>query len=999
MNAEIVALLVKASAILSGAAVIVFLLRNSSAARRHFVWSTAMTSVLVLMLLQLIIPPIILPVAENSAIAAFAHQSATDKSKRTVGSSYELVNETMATAATSSGRELSVPAEWQRGENSAIVADYMKSHNRNSTALRSRATDSTDIARNSTTKFAVPFAGATTPTSANAPITQVNDGVALDDRSFNHVTSNFQSISEQARTGLLIAWVVGTVLLLLRLVVAHLQLRNIARSSNVVIDSNVRNELDRIASRLIIGRPVRVLVHANITTPSTAGWRNPIVMLPSSHTKWTATRRTAVLTHELAHIARRDSLSQTVASIVCALFWFHPGFWLALRLLRAEGERAADDCVISSGMTPVDYAGHLIAIATASARSEPYVPTVAIGMARSSQLELRLQALLNSRQHRHVFSRARQRVLSTAALFAVAPLAALQARVQPPKPRPVPPVVVPAVQSPKVVKPITQPPTIVAPAPQLPAPVAAPTVQPPVVLAPVPRSVILPLPSRDVIPPPLPSRALNAPSLPSRDVVSPPPPSRAVNAPPLPSRDVVSPPPPSRAVNAPPLPSRDAVSPPLPGRDAIAPSLPNRNVMSPPIVIAPPRAVPQAVIRVDTTFERSIDAVVGDSLYVNLKTGGNLTVNGWDSPNARLVAKLGGTRWRDAQIVFAQGPKGLQLITAPDQSTIINVNRGMILSRPIAVGDPSRSILTAVEYEFELWVPRRTNVRFTSAIGALTLRDLNGDIDGSTKLGAIDIANTRGKTNLTTDNGDIRVASSSLSGSVQTGCGTLNVSNGGSALAATTKFDPTPSNDPRYAGNLYFLDGILFTEYCRLKPRVSSVPGVDESIPYGPISIDSAPNGGRLSTKSGDVKLGSSAGVLSASTSKGDIEIGRMAGDLTAITGSGNITTKVINTTDEVHNVWIRAKNGTVTLQLPDNLDAELDIETTYTQAFLEQFKRPARIRDDRALPQTETAAWYRINDEPLRKAVRTKGTLGKGAGRIYIRVTDGDVVLERTHS
>jgi beta-lactamase regulating signal transducer with metallopeptidase domain len=44
------------------------------------------------------------------------------------------------------------------------------------------------------------------------------------------------------------------------------------------------------------------------------------------------------LLHELAHIARRDCLTQLRASVVAALYWPHPGAWWLARRLRIERE-------------------------------------------------------------------------------------------------------------------------------------------------------------------------------------------------------------------------------------------------------------------------------------------------------------------------------------------------------------------------------------------------------------------------------------------------------------------------------------------------------------------------------------------------------------------------------------------------------------------------------------------------------------------------------------
>jgi beta-lactamase regulating signal transducer with metallopeptidase domain len=64
--------------------------------------------------------------------------------------------------------------------------------------------------------------------------------------------------------------------------------------------------------------------------------------------------------------------------IACALFWFHPLVWFAFARLREEAERAADDCVLSSGISVIDYAGHLLALARHTIDVPPNVAVLRI---------------------------------------------------------------------------------------------------------------------------------------------------------------------------------------------------------------------------------------------------------------------------------------------------------------------------------------------------------------------------------------------------------------------------------------------------------------------------------------------------------------------------------------------------------------------------------------------------------------------------------------------
>jgi hypothetical protein len=137
---------------------------------------------------------------------------------------------------------------------------------------------------------------------------------------------------------------------------------------------------------------------------------------------WDEERRRAVILHELAQVARFDCLTQTLAAVASALYWPHPGIWWAARQLRVERELACDDCVLSTGTEPREYAGHLLEIAHSLGGSE--APALAVTMARPRQLEGRMVAMLDASRNRTPPAVARRVLAGVLAAAVVAPLAA-----------------------------------------------------------------------------------------------------------------------------------------------------------------------------------------------------------------------------------------------------------------------------------------------------------------------------------------------------------------------------------------------------------------------------------------------------------------------------------------------------------------------------------------------------------------------------------------------
>ncbi len=192
----------------------------------------------------------------------------------------------------------------------------------------------------------------------------------------------------------------GVAVILIALFVHHSRLRRCARRANDVMDPEWRRLLAECARSMGVRSDVRLLRSREQSMPMTFGIRRPSIMIPAIAETWTGDRRRAVILHELAHVARRDCLTQTLAFVTCALYWFHPAVWWGTRRLRVERELACDDRVIAAGAQPREYAGHLLEIAYSF--GDHRVSAMAVSMARPQELESRLLAALDDGRNRTV---------------------------------------------------------------------------------------------------------------------------------------------------------------------------------------------------------------------------------------------------------------------------------------------------------------------------------------------------------------------------------------------------------------------------------------------------------------------------------------------------------------------------------------------------------------------------------------------------------------------
>ncbi|HUF63463.1 MAG TPA: M56 family metallopeptidase, partial [Verrucomicrobiales bacterium] len=88
----------------------------------------------------------------------------------------------------------------------------------------------------------------------------------------------------------------------------------------------------------------------------------------------------------------------------CALYWFNPLVWIAARQMIAERERACDDIVLHHGAKPAHYAEQVLEIA-ASAAPARFAAYSGLPMARPSNLEGRLRAILDGTRNRAALTR------------------------------------------------------------------------------------------------------------------------------------------------------------------------------------------------------------------------------------------------------------------------------------------------------------------------------------------------------------------------------------------------------------------------------------------------------------------------------------------------------------------------------------------------------------------------------------------------------------------
>ena len=135
----------------------------------------------------------------------------------------------------------------------------------------------------------------------------------------------------------------------------------------------------------------QLLVTSQVDGPVTFGWFRPVVLLPESFADSRPDTQSAVLTHELVHVERRDWLWTVAEEIIRSVLWFHPAVrWLVNRVQLAREQVVDREVVNRTG----DREAHLRALVEITkARAAPAFPA-APAFLRRWHLKARVQTLL-----------------------------------------------------------------------------------------------------------------------------------------------------------------------------------------------------------------------------------------------------------------------------------------------------------------------------------------------------------------------------------------------------------------------------------------------------------------------------------------------------------------------------------------------------------------------------------------------------------------------------
>jgi beta-lactamase regulating signal transducer with metallopeptidase domain len=171
----------------------------------------------------------------------------------------------------------------------------------------------------------------------------------------------------------------------------------LVRSAETIGDCEAIRVLLRQARAAGVASAPRLAESDLVCVPVTLGIIRPVILLPAYWRNWEQPALAAVIAHEMSHIARRDALTQRLALVHRAIFWFSPLAWWLNRALANAAEEASDEAALAAGADRAFYAETLLGFFAALSENSRRVYWQGVSIAAPGQAERRVDRILNWR--------------------------------------------------------------------------------------------------------------------------------------------------------------------------------------------------------------------------------------------------------------------------------------------------------------------------------------------------------------------------------------------------------------------------------------------------------------------------------------------------------------------------------------------------------------------------------------------------------------------------
>jgi beta-lactamase regulating signal transducer with metallopeptidase domain len=155
---------------------------------------------------------------------------------------------------------------------------------------------------------------------------------------------------------LFIVWAVIAALLVIGIVIAKWRAVAEVMRTGSTPSMREREAFDDVRRALGIRTAIELVRGGASEAPASLRIIRPLIVLPPRGCDdLSDDELRSLLTHECAHVVRRDNLVGLLESLVAAVFWPHPLVWIAQRSIAAAREEACDETVADASGRTDDY--------------------------------------------------------------------------------------------------------------------------------------------------------------------------------------------------------------------------------------------------------------------------------------------------------------------------------------------------------------------------------------------------------------------------------------------------------------------------------------------------------------------------------------------------------------------------------------------------------------------------------------------------------------------
>ncbi|MFA5394122.1 MAG: M56 family metallopeptidase [Candidatus Ratteibacteria bacterium] len=138
-------------------------------------------------------------------------------------------------------------------------------------------------------------------------------------------------------------WLFGITAIFLLTTTRSVRLCRQVRSAEALENKDILEAVARGAKQLNL-KPPSLKVSGEFTGPFVCGLLNPVLVVPRQVlTKFKSGELEHIILHELAHLKRRDVLTNWLQALAQTLYFFNPLVWYVNRQIRLEREQSCDD--------------------------------------------------------------------------------------------------------------------------------------------------------------------------------------------------------------------------------------------------------------------------------------------------------------------------------------------------------------------------------------------------------------------------------------------------------------------------------------------------------------------------------------------------------------------------------------------------------------------------------------------------------------------------------